>query len=365
MYRRFLSLSGAVLLAAAFLNLVFADLSSKPFQGFCFGPFRTGQSPETGSFPSEAQIRQDLDIIKQLSPKIRTYGVDRILGNIPGYCKDIGLDIYPGTWINNASYDAANIQLLIDVGNQNNDNIKGLVVGNEYLYRNSSSLNTLIAHINNVRNQTGRPVGASEQWHIWRDYPALADAVDFIFVHTHPYWEGQHINNAAAYAMQRRNEIAALYSGKPITVSEVGWPSAGGAYGNAVPSITNQKKFLEDFVLLAEQNDADYMLFEIFDEPWKTYYSEVEGHWGVMDAYRQSKSPLTGILQSDVEIKSMKSGSMDVSSYEDSKYVIQHSFDGKTWSNIDEFAGAVGTNTTNVALPDISAREFFRYFLRL
>ena len=44
--------------------------------GFSFSPFRVGQSPMTGVYPSDEQIRADLELLSQQTDNIRTYSVD-------------------------------------------------------------------------------------------------------------------------------------------------------------------------------------------------------------------------------------------------------------------------------------------------
>jgi exo-beta-1,3-glucanase (GH17 family) len=40
----------------------------------------------------------------------------------------------------------------------------------------------LTNYIKQVKQATGKPTTANEQWHIYRDYPNLGNAVDFIMI---------------------------------------------------------------------------------------------------------------------------------------------------------------------------------------
>ena len=285
----------------------------KPIDGVCLSPFRAGQSPETGTFPTSAQVQEDLDIYQPIAEACRTYGNDNVLFNIPSYCNDRGIECVVGSWISdNAVWNQGVVDRLIQVSDANYSTTDSLLVGNEYLlWRPFSSENTIIPLINQVKAQTNLPVSTGETYNIWLDHPNLVNACDYIGAHIHPYWEGIHIDNAAQHVIDKYNLLKIRYPGKEIQILEVGWPSAGPAYGSAVPSPANQKKFLEDFIPLADAHDIKYFLFEGFDEPWKVKYGEVEKHWGMFEDNRQVKSNLSDILYAipgDVD----KDGDVDI-----------------------------------------------------
>jgi exo-beta-1,3-glucanase (GH17 family) len=339
----------------------------KPLKGFAYGPYRDGQDPDWGLSPTESQIREDLGIMHNLVPKIRTYGVDDILYRVPEFCNDEGIDCYPGTWIDDAVWDQDQINLLIGVGQLNYSTTKGLIVGNEFLYRHPSLESTLLGYLSQVKTETGKPVTAAEQWHVYRDHPNLASNVDFIMMHVHPYWENQSITNAAQFVVDKYNYVKGLYPGKTIIIGETGWPSAGATRGPAVPSTDNQKKFVYDFTRLAASNNIDYMAFEPFDESWKIKYGEVEGHWGLFDKNRALKTGLRDYLTENTIIQSLKDNKLKVSSFEGDKYYVEANSDllSNNWQSVTNFTGASGTNQTEVIVPRTNSISFFRLKLRL
>lgn len=274
------------------------NANPKPIYGFGHGPFRQGQSPETGVFPTELQVREDLDIIKEFARANRTYGNDNVLFDIPEICNEKDIDCYVGSWTSDdATWNQGVVDRLIQVSDANYSTTKALIVGNEYLlWRSFSAENTLIPLINQVKNNTDVPVTTAETYNVWLQHPNLVDAVDFIGAHIHPYWEGVHIDDAAQHAIDKYNLLKQAYPDKETIIFEVGWPSAGNTVGQAVPSEENQKKFIKDFVYLAKSNDIKYFLFEGFDEPWKQKYAEVEGHWGLYDKDRLLKLELTDFV---------------------------------------------------------------------
>jgi exo-beta-1,3-glucanase (GH17 family) len=279
-----------------------AGQSAKPLSGLCYSPYRDGQNPNWGPYPTIDQIAEDLRILQPATERIRTFGVDRSLKEIPRLCSQYGYESYPGAWI--SKDDSANqqsLQQLIQVGPQ--QSVKLLIVGSEALFRaDITDLNQLIGYVKQVRNATGLPVSTAEPWHIWQYNPSLVDNSDAILANIHPYWEGISISGAAWYVIDKVNQLRQSYPNKKIIVSETGWPSAESAIPEKLPraeitgwpkysrelgiskdvaSADNQKKFIEDFVKIAWQNNVDYFLFEAFDEAWKTG-SAVEAHWGLL-----------------------------------------------------------------------------------
>jgi exo-beta-1,3-glucanase (GH17 family) len=258
--------------------------------GFDYGPFRDGQSPLTGVFPTAAQMQDDMPVLKSIAASIRTYSVTNGFDQIPGLAKQVGLTCVPGAWLGKepATKDAneTEISKLIAVANQS-DNLLFVAAGSEALLRGDLSKDQLLAYISRVKQSVSVPVTTAEPWHVWRDNPDLVNAVDLIFMNVHPYWEGQSIENAVTFTLQRYNEIKTKYPNKRIVISETGWPSAG----DSRASLANQKKFIQDFMANAAEQNIEVFLFEAFDENWKrdAEEGEVGAHWGFFDSHRQPK----------------------------------------------------------------------------
>lgn len=289
-------------LLAGIVSLASANADEyKPIFGLAHGPFRQGQSPETGVFPTEAQIRQDISLNQRLAKAERTFGCDNILFNIPQYCNDAGIDCYAGSWFNqgDSSGDQQTVNLLLQIANQNYPTTKALIVGNEFLLGNPGGESRLISLINQVNSATDVPVTTAETYDTWLAHPNLANVVDFIGIHIYPYWEGISINGAAQFVVDQYNLIKQTFPGKEVVIFETGWPTEGSTLGQAVPGEANQKKFLEDFIPLAKQNNMKYFVFEGFDEPWKAKFSDVEAHWGVFYENRTLKPQLESVLNTN------------------------------------------------------------------
>ena len=261
----------------------------------CYGPFRKNQSPNTGVFPSENEIKEDLSILSKISSNIRTYGNDNVLFEIPRLANEAGINCYPGAWI--SKYESLNeefVENLIQIANQGYDTTKGLIVGNEALLGGVGE-EKLIQYISQVKQATDIPVTTADTWYMWSIYPNVAKAVDNILVHIHPYWDGVSVDAAAEYVINKYNKIKEDNPGKEVIIGEVGWPTAGSSLGRADPSEENQKKFLKEFIPLAKQNNIKYLIFEAFDESWKGW-GELEKSWGLYYEDRNIKPGLEEIL---------------------------------------------------------------------
>lgn len=266
--------------------------------GFCYGPYRGGQSPILGVYPSLEQIDEDLNILSLDSRIVRTYGTEGTLFDIARLCESHGLRCVQGVWLSGDPLtDQENINTIKEIDSYNPKSVNIVVVGNESVYSNRLSKDNLIVYINQLTDETNFPmVTTAEPWHVWRDNPDLADAVNCLFVHVHPYWEGIPVENAADYVVQRWQELKTQYPNKQVVIAETGWPSDGPSFGSAVPSLENQERFFRDFLALAGSNSIPWLAFEAFDEPHKVEKDSVGPHWGLYYVDRAPKPSFVNLL---------------------------------------------------------------------
>ena len=256
--------------------------SAGKFNGLCYSGYRDTENPDNDIHPSIEELSQDMSLISVLTQSIRTYGTNSTLEKIPALSQKAGVDCYPGAWISQFTCEnEKQTDNLIKISKLALTNVKGLNVGCEVLLRNDITEQELIGYINKVKSQTSLPVSTSEIWNTWLEHPNLAAAVDVIYVHIYPFWDGIPIDNAANYLLEKYSLLKSAYPGKPIVIGETGWPSDGKPRGSAVPGDANQRKYINDFLAVASQNNIQYFIFEIFDEKWKvesTY--DIGQHWG-------------------------------------------------------------------------------------
>ncbi|MBU6397956.1 MAG: glycosyltransferase, partial [Rhodospirillales bacterium] len=272
--------------------------------GFAFSPFHKGESPQTGDYPTVAQIKSDLALAAKYTHNIRTYTVEGDLGQIPALAQGMNLNVTLGAWLDqHPEANARELAKVVRIANANPD-VKQVMVGNETILRGDMPVPELIADIHQVEKQVHVPVSTAEPWHVWLKHPALANSVDFITVHLLPYWEGVPENIAVQDAMHRFQEVHDRYPNKRIVIGEIGWPSDGIDIGAARANTINQARFLRDFFNLAQKEHLNYFVMEAFDQPWKTSFEgRAAGYWGMFTLGRHQKWSLTGPVWNHPEWK--------------------------------------------------------------
>ena len=264
-------------------------------QALSFDPHRADQNPNDDEHPTAAQIDEDLATVATVAQAVRTYSSLNGQDVVPALAAAHGLTVIAGAWLDQrADSNAAEIAGLIRMANAN-QNVKRLMVGNEAILRGDLTVPEIIRLIKDVKRQADQPVSTAEPWHVWLDHPELVESVDYIAVHLLPYWEGVPADEALDYVARRYDQIARAYPDKKILISEIGWPSDGRMRDGAVPSLDNEANFIRGFLTLARARGWDYSLMEAFDQPWKRQIEGAVGaYWGIFDADRTPKFPLTG-----------------------------------------------------------------------
>jgi len=326
------------------------ELSAYPYptttiKGIGYSPYRDCQYPGGDSQPSAQNIEEDLFRLFHTTNAIRTYSARGVNGQIPALANAVGLPVYAGAWIDadlgdeaELREDDAEIQAFIDLACTTD--LKGGIVGNEYYLRHERALSTttyLLHRIkevkDGVRERCGKelPVTTAEvddlmfEWESrdavvprWVNphFDEILEDIDFVMVHIYPFWYGLPIDGAAAFTVKRYKAIQDLieqnYPGKRVIIGELGWPSAGapnygeGPYdgvplptgrGPAVPSLENQRRYMLEFLYLAEQEGVEYMYFDAFDELWKIEErGRVGQNWGYSYTDRTAKHDFYGVL---------------------------------------------------------------------
>ena len=281
-----------MLLVIFFSRPISAPSWPDTLDGVSFSPFRVNQSPlNIANFPTEKEVLDDLTLINERANAVRTYSVEGVLGDIPRLAAQTELEVSVGIWLSSdVTRNQHELKRLAQIAPTFNSKVKSIVVGNEVLLRQELTAIEIINHIQQVRRIVKNiPITVAETWDIWLKNPELAQHVDFITAHVLPYWEGISVYDAPEYVMSRYQELQRTFPGKPIIIGEVGWPSAGRQFRDAVPSQFNQTHFLRNFLELAHAEQVQYFAMEAFDQPWKTQEGEVGRYWGIYDASRQPK----------------------------------------------------------------------------
>ena len=304
MSSRKFGLNLVVVLAIAALFTGFWALINRPvsapnwpeqISGFSYSPFQQGQYPQKDQYPTDDEMRRDLEIISKLTDNIRTYSVDGTLGDIPKLAEEFGLRVTIGIWISpDLERNEREIQKAIELAN-NSRSVVRVVVGNEALFREEITPEDLIVLLDRVRAAVKVPVTTSEQWHIWEKYPQLAKHVDLIAAHILPYWEFIPVDKAGEFVLDRARDLKKMFPKKPLLLSEVGWPSNGRMRGGADATPADQAIYLRTLVNTLNRRGYNYFVIEAFDQPWKASdEGSVGAYWGVYNAARQQKFNFEG-----------------------------------------------------------------------
>src|SRR5580692_1981871 len=253
-------------------------------------------SPSAGHTVPEARIRTDLTAIARQARAVRTYASTQGLEQVPKIAAELGLNVTLGAWIgNDNARNDREIAAALDLA-RHNPNVKRLVVGNETVFRKEHTAAELIQFIQRVKRESPVPVGSAENWRIFIEHPELGDAVDQIFAHIIPYWEGVPKETAVDRSLEIYDQLQAAFPGKTIVVGELGWPSAGRNFEQAMPRPITQAVVLRDFVARATALGIDYNIVEAIAQPEKLFEGNVGPYWGILNASLRPKFAWTGQL---------------------------------------------------------------------
>lgn len=183
-------------------------------------------------------------------------------------------------------------------GNKFTDLVVGLSVGSEDLYRisptgikNKSGVGagpaTLVDYINQVKAKNfGFPIGHVDTWNDWTNTSnsAVIEAVDWVGFDGYPYFEStldNPIENGESLFDASFQATIGAAQGKPVWMTETGWPVSGPVSGQAVASVQNAEKYWQAVAckLIGEVNTFWYTL---------------------RDAEPTTPSPSFGIIGSDI-----------------------------------------------------------------
>lgn len=269
-----------------------------------YAPYRDGQSPfDPNLVIPPAQIEEDLRALASHTSCIRTYATEQGLAEVPRIAQAIGLRVLLGAWIGS---DPANnrreLATVIDLANRYSGTIEAVIVGNEVLLRREQPAERLAAMIDQTRAAVPVPVTYADVWEFWVQNKELADHVDFVTIHTLPYWEDEPIavGQAIDHVIATWRHMRDLFSGKPVMIGEAGWPSQGRMREGALPSPLNQARFVRGLLVAAQRDGFRINFIEAFDQPWKRQLEGTVGaYWGFYSSDRKAKFELSGPVARD------------------------------------------------------------------
>lgn len=268
--------------AADELKAIVRDLLDAKIYGIAFSPYLEGQGP--GTQISEAQIRERLSIVQPYVNWIRTFSCTEGNERIPQIAAELGLKTMVGIWLDDDhEHNAIELKNGIEVAKAGYADI--LAVGNEVLLRDEMSEDELINYINQAKEGApGVPVGYVDAYFKFVAHPPVSAACDVILANCYPFWEGIAAEHALVYMKEMYRLATTAAKGKPVIISETGWPNIGTPERAAVPSFENAIRYFINAYQWAEEEHIDIIYFSAFDEAWKVASEgDVGAYWGLWD----------------------------------------------------------------------------------
>ncbi|MDJ0708881.1 MAG: glycosyl hydrolase family 17 protein [Woeseiaceae bacterium] len=290
LYQRRMSLSGLNIqgLSSDDLRELVRKILDNKIHGLSFSPYTEGQGP--GTVISEAQIRERLAVIEPYVNWIRTFSCTDGHELIPAIAREKGIRTLVGVWLDDDhEHNELELENALRIAKEGHVDILG--VGNEVLLRGDLNEDQLLEFIERAKvGAPGVPVGYVDAYFEFVDHPRITAACDVLLANCYPFWEGCPAEHAILYMKEMFRRASSVADGKPVIVSETGWPNIGSAEGGAVPSFENAIKYFVDTCRWAEEEGVEVFYFSSFDEAWKVdAEGDVGAFWGLWDKDGKSK----------------------------------------------------------------------------
>lgn len=268
-----------------------------------FAPFLAGDV--FGSILSYETITERVELVAPYTRGIRTYacynGRDVIR-----IAHEMGLTTMAGAWVDAGGMLVADpvtgkseaekeVECLIELAREGV--VDYAIVGSESIYWGGLSVDEITEFIEMFRTAVPDvPVSSAFKYETLTgndprtasiDPAGLFAAVDFVWVNFYPFWNGVHIDEGLATLKAQYAEVAALAGGRPVWISETGWPDAGAQpNGQAEANVENAVRYFDEVTSWTDANDIFLSWYGAFDEPGKDEGpSGVGPHWGIWDEY--------------------------------------------------------------------------------
>ncbi|KAI0303562.1 glycoside hydrolase family 17 protein [Multifurca ochricompacta] len=293
------------------------------FYGMAYTPSGS-QLPNCNN--SLSDVIEDIQLISQLTTRIRLYGADCnqsavVLEAIKQTKVNLSVFLgnYPIPTDNGVAYKRQRDLIVDAINTYGTDHIAGITVGNEWMlnYLNANgatdpngpvgnqgaqlliaNIQDTISTLNSMNLPKHIPVGTADAGAYFNTQ--VLQAVEYGMSNVHPWFANVSIDQAAGWTneffqQQNAQPAAALSNHPTMYIAETGWPTESSDAGNAnngpsTASIGNLQTFLDTFVCQANQNGTGYFYFEFFDEVWKDQqFGGVEGWWGLFTSNKTLK----------------------------------------------------------------------------
>jgi len=252
--------------------------------GISFSPYLEGQDPSIKSIITEQQIADRLEIIRPYTHWIRTFSTTNGNEEVPRIAHEKGLKTLVGAWLDSdKENNEIEINNIIRIGQAGYADL--IAIGNEVLLRDDLEVEELIEYIRRVKKAVPNvPVGYVDAYYMYVNFPEIVDECDVLFANCYPFWEHCALEISVEYMKKMYELVKTNAKGKPVVISETGWPTKGESYGAAVPSYENAMRYFINTYEWANQEHIHLFYFSSFDEVWKiSHEGEYGAYWGLWD----------------------------------------------------------------------------------
>ncbi|PRP73769.1 hypothetical protein PROFUN_16643 [Planoprotostelium fungivorum] len=260
-----------------------------------------------GECPTEAQVFQDLSLLKPYTQTVRIYNMnDCNHGNWTlKAAKTLGMKVFVGVMNDPLDMMRLDMELLLwaDLHYGVNDIIVGCTVGVESVFREDLTAQETAARVGSFKtwardNGFTFPVGYADATNVIQKNPVLATTADILLINIFPFWEGTTMTNKDDMGMV--NQIVGRWRGTQnmfpnvkVIVGETGWSSYDTRSGQT--GLTLSKWYLELLGCAAYREGMPVYWFEAFDQPSRGATASngpQEGQWGMFNDDRTLKYSL-------------------------------------------------------------------------
>ncbi|KAK0704594.1 glycoside hydrolase superfamily [Lasiosphaeris hirsuta] len=245
--------------------------------------FNSGATLADRSAKFKADFKSEFETAQALSGAPGKFNAVRLYTNVQAYSKDDPIQAFEaaietdtkillGIWASGTDTIAPELSALkkaVDkYGKEFTDLVIGISIGSEDLYRtsvtgvkNEAGVGTgpaeIVSFIGDFKKAfantplSSTPVGHVDTWDVWTNgtNQPVIDAVDWVGVDEYPYYEngkGNNIKNSGSLFDRAFDATVAAVGGKPVWVTETGWPATGPAWDQAVASVDNAKYYWDE-----------------------------------------------------------------------------------------------------------------------
>lgn len=244
--------------------------------------FNSGATKADRSAKFKADFEAEFRTAQALEGAPGKFNAVRLYTNIQAYSQEEPIEAFEaaiatkirllGIWASGTTSIAKEINALKKAvakhGTKFTDLVIGISIGSEDLYRNSKTgiknkggigndPDAIVRFVKQFKHDFSKtplqkvPVGHVDTWDAWTNSTnkPVIDCIDWLGVDEYPsYQTGEHndIKNAAKLFEEAFQKTVAAAGGKPVWVTETGWPISGPNWDQAVASVDNAKRFWDE-----------------------------------------------------------------------------------------------------------------------